>query len=578
MESSTSVLERLLAQSESDFSAIPGGKKEVIFMHVSGMLDTGALQILRRKETTEDSGKMTRPELLEWLRTQDLGTPTMIQSAREAQTLADDVLRQHREDEAQKNRDAAATFNGREQEVQRARHRESLIGKSYPNSEPVGIRIPVKKNGKTYYELVDPAGVGVNEGFLTTGTPTSGPEKNKCTVAKVASHFGLDADWLLKINQEVYTNLGGVEEQFKAGTLLWLEEDPIEEPPVEGSPVKSPEVLLFREKKRLQPTAHQPKSVDPRPSGGADDIAAVVGALVDRVGLDLDSPIKKRLGLGKFGSARPSDDKVPPGLSDEGGGQMTTQEAERRREGIGNTQTRIDESELGRRVKGNTGADSSRPRLNAMQICKPKNQSLETRVNRLERRDKVPVFRSPEAMYTHVNDLIADDPHMTPEEKLESWQENINRRHNMRAYLDANDLGPEAVARVMRIHSIKLLGGDEDAEMKALEAATNDEAKKERKEIDRRARAQTTAQGEPGGLAAMLQTALEGVRPPTRRPSTWVPPEDRVCFGCHKKGHQERDCPERHRGVGGRGGGEGGEARVRFRGGSPGPDGRRGGH
>ena len=216
MESSTSVLERLLAQSESDFSAIPGGKKEVIFMHVSGMLDTGALQILRRKETTEDSGKMTRPELLEWLRTQDLGTPTMIQSAREAQTLADDVLRQHREDEAQKNRDAAATFNGREQEVQRARHRESLIGKRYPNSEPVGIRIPVKKNGKTYYELVDPAGVGVNEGFLTTGTPTSGPEKNKCTVAKVASHFGLDADWLLKINQEVYTNLGGVEEQFKA--------------------------------------------------------------------------------------------------------------------------------------------------------------------------------------------------------------------------------------------------------------------------------------------------------------------------------------------------------------------------
>ena len=118
---------------------------------------------------------------------------------------------------------------------------------------------------------------------------------------------------------------------------------------------------------------------------------------------------KERLGLGK--GKRPSDGKIPPGLSDEGSGLKTTQEAERRREGIGNTQTRIDEGELGRQVKGAIGPDSSTVRLSAVQFCKPKNQSVETRLNRLERRDKVPVFRSPEALYTHVNNLVDDDPH-----------------------------------------------------------------------------------------------------------------------------------------------------------------------
>ena len=321
----SSEIERLLATPDADFSSFPGGREAAAYMHLASTLDTGALQILRRTETAEDSGGMGRAGLLEWLRRQSVGSEKFLESARNAQGLADDVLRQRQEENAAKNSEAAEQLLGavRKQDKDRAKHRSSLLGKCYPNADkPVGIRVEIREPGKkARYELVDAGTVGVDEGFLTAGTPTKGPERGKCTVAKVAAYFGLDADWLLEVNQEVYQHLESKDQKLCSGTLLWLEEDPDEDTDTQeatqeggAAPLeKSPEALLFRERKRPRDAAPPP------PGGGINDIATVVGALVEQAGIahQLGSPIRKRLNLSK--GPMPSGSKVPPTMPDMGG-------------------------------------------------------------------------------------------------------------------------------------------------------------------------------------------------------------------------------------------------------------------
>ena len=130
---------------------------------------------------------------------------------------------------------------------------------------------------------------------------------------------------------------------------------------------------------------------------------------------------------------------------------------------IDNTQKRIS----ARAVGDDTGEP---PAMNAMDFHALGNQSLETRMQRLEGRNALPLYRTPESLANATTRLINRHPLLSAEEKLQQSDFVIDRAEAMRVYLETANIGPEETARIMHKTQLDMMTGQsEDPMLKAFE-------------------------------------------------------------------------------------------------------------
>jgi hypothetical protein len=216
---------------------------------------------------------------------------------------------------------------------------------------------------------------------------------------------------------------------------------------------------------------------------------------------------------------------------------------------------------------GSSIPGSSARGLAPVEFLFPSNQSHETQLRIINRDKTVPVFRTPEAMYGKINEVVLEHPDLSDAEKVSMTRDNLARAAAMRSAANMCDLDRDELATVVKRSTVDQVTGKVDDPFikqfeKRLTAEFDKKTKAEEKAKKKEEKAKSVASAERQSdqglkeVASAMKSLAEVVTKSYGKGGKGGKggKSDWLCWVCNETGHRSFDCPN---GKGKGGGGKG---------------------
>ena len=349
--------------------------------------------------------------------------------------------------------------------------------------EKPGVKLVYWFNGK----VIDPPDADIDDSRLDLVYQT---KQSDSTIASIAHSLGLDETFLLSANRDLLKRLT-LTAKLRKGTYILLEDDvpsdmidfvnshlersdddddsddessddgardePKPRKPTPTKKKKAPKRKIdYDEQPEPDVAAWERRSAEklkgkaPRFRNLEEEMRGVKKLLEQTLaGKTPSASLLKKLG------ASDNDFDVPRKPA------PRTSQALRIDKAIKATQGRVDEKAAG----GEEGEA-----LNAMDLFRLPNQTVETRLQRLEGNHGMKLHASPEALANASARMIHRHPLLSAEEKVAQCEIAFDRAEAMRTYIETAGMGPDETSRIMHKTQLDMLSGKtEDRMMKSFE-------------------------------------------------------------------------------------------------------------